>query len=113
MLEPFKSLFKSSERMGAAAITVLGPLPSISYCYDIERAAKRLGLGGWIKFVNQTNIEMEVYGTYAAVGRLLEQFKDGSLLSFRPLLETMWLPYNDKHPTFVLQLFDLPVRTSR
>lgn len=98
-------LSPSHQRMAGATITILGPLPSVSHCYTIEKAIQKLQLKGWMRFVNQINIEIEVYGTHEAVSTLLDQLEKGTLLQWQPMIDMMWLPYQNKYPSFTTRIF--------
>ena len=106
LAETFKKLFvEPPKRMAGASINILTALPAASYCYEIERAAKRLDLRGWIELKVDGTVQSELEGSYDGIESLLKQLESGRLVPGRPALDMMWLPYRSKFVSLRIKIF--------
>ena len=105
-LKKWLGVTPTEQRMAGATFTINGPLPTIGHCYTLERAVKDLKLTGWMHLANHVNIVMEVHGTFEAVSALLKHLDNGTILTWRPMYEMMWLPYQNKYSNFTYRVFD-------
>jgi acylphosphatase len=63
--------------MTAQNLVVHGRVQGVGFRYFVQRAAQRLGLGGWVRNLSDGTVEIEVEGDEAAVADLLREVRTG------------------------------------
>ena len=79
--------------MFRATVETGAPLPDSSYCYVIQRAAKKLELTGWVSMTHTGALRSELEGEKTAIEKFINQLGSGLFLPYPPPLNVMWSTY--------------------
>lgn len=67
--------------MSARRAVVRGRVQGVGFRFFAERAARELGLGGWVRNLPDGSVETFAEGADEAVGRYIEKLRRGPLAS--------------------------------
>lgn len=62
-------------------ILVKGEVQGVGFRYFVQLTAKDLGLTGWVKNLDNGNVQMEIQNTTCDIGTIVEKLKNGNRFS--------------------------------
>src|SRR5689334_3720196 len=104
LMDEIKKFFGPGEkRMALGQFTIVTPLPHVRYFYDLERAAKKLKLNGWMNRTPDGQPTGELEGPLETIRIFFNQVESGQIIPGKNTIETMLPPYRHKYISFQMK----------
>lgn len=83
-----------------AQIIVKGKVQGVFYRLETQKAAKRLGVSGWVKNQPDGSVAALAEGERADVEALIEWCRTGSSMAKVSQVDVDWITFSGKHSSF-------------
>lgn len=87
------------------------PLSQVSHLYQIQHAAERLSLRGWLQISKSNVLQAELEGTVSALQKLLVRIEAGRIVPEKIKIDAAWSPCWYKFKVLTVRLAQIVVHT--
>lgn len=94
---------KNNNNKVSAHITVSGRVQGVAYRYYARDIAYQLGIKGWIRNLDNGDVESIIEGPKKSVEKMIDWYKEGPRLAIVENIEVDWLPYSGVYNQFQIK----------
>lgn len=89
--------------MAAIQATIKGMVQGVGFRYYTQRAAKRLGVCGWVRNLPDGNVEVEAVGSKETLERFIGELESGPTFARVDEIDLKWLDAEPGHQSFSIR----------
>ena len=97
-------MLNNMQNLARVHATVKGSVQGIGYRWFVQKTAQRLGLAGWVRNLDDGDVELEAEGDKKLLDDFLGLLEQGHKWAQVSEVETQWLPNENNYFGFEIKL---------